>query len=146
VSSVSQSNIAISGNVTTINQTLNIGTFSFQSNPGLVTLIDVPIINISGTSGSGQAYALNIGGQTLLQIYCEPNGVSGIQNTQIILGSQQSDKVNFIAGASGSAPSSGSFIIPVSTDIFGGSNGILGTPVGWLDILVSGLGKKIPYY
>jgi len=74
------SNITSSGAVTTISNTLNIGTFSFNSNPGEVTLIDLPITSGISNSGVEQSYGFNIGGFTAAKIYAESDNISGIQN------------------------------------------------------------------
>ena len=58
----------------------------------------------------------------------------------------QADRLNVVAGNSGNSPSSGSMSLGANLNTFGGSNGVLGVPAGWLDLLISGVPRKIPYY
>jgi hypothetical protein len=141
-----QTGLAINGYQTSFYGTTNMGTFSFNANPGAVTLVELPIISGSGMSGVEQSYSLNAGGQSLLKIYAEYNGISGIQNTRIVLGTGQSDRLYINAGANGIQPASGFYSIPVAQNIFGGTGAYLGNPVGWIDVLISGIARKIPYY
>lgn len=137
--------LVISGTNTTINNTLNIGAFSFQTNAGQVTAFELPIVT-GAVSGQEQSYAFNIGGKQLLKIYAEYDGYSGIQNTRIILGTGQNDRVNINAGAAGAAPNIHSLTIPVTQNIYGGTATLPGTPSGWWTVLVSGVTARIPYY
>lgn len=52
--------------------------------------------------------------------------------------------INILAGASGTVASTGTYSAP--SVVYGQSNILMGNPAGWLDILVSGVARKIPYY
>ena len=51
-----------------------------------------------------------------------------------------------VSGISGVAPGTNTLNIPVSTPIYGGNNILMGNPQGWVNIIVSGLVRKLPYY
>lgn len=48
--------------------------------------------------------------------------------------------------ASGIAPVTVNYSVPIQTTLFGGSGGLIGSPDGWLTILISGRVAGIPYY
>ena len=64
--------------------------------------------------------------------------------TIINLGAFQKDRINFIAGNSATAPST--VVAGLVTNRYGGGTNFLGDPVGWIDIQVNGVARKIPYY
>lgn len=47
---------------------------------------------------------------------------------------------------SGSAPSTNSLSVPVSINVYGANNLLLGNPAGFAEIIVSGITYKIPFY
>lgn len=77
-----------------------------------------------------QVEILNLSGQNL----------TTIGNTLYV------NNVNAIAAISGSSPSVSSLSLPVSINTFGGLDNLMGRPAGWLQIPISGINYKIPFY
>lgn len=53
---------------------------------------------------------------------------------------------NTITAISGSAASTNLLTVPVSINTYGGINLLMGNPAGWLNIIVSGITYKSPFY
>jgi hypothetical protein len=53
---------------------------------------------------------------------------------------------NQITNVSGAAPSSNSLTVPVSINVYGNNDMLLGRPAGFISTTVSGISVKIPYY
>lgn len=71
------------------------------------------------------------------------NLISYSTNTGIIL---SGGYINLYGNTSGSSPSTTSFTLPSSEPIYGGTGNLMGKPVGWIDIYISGVLRKLPYY
>ncbi len=123
-----------------------IGALQFFENAGATTAFDLPVVSGNIASGAPQSYAFKINGVTLFKVYSEYDGASGIQNIKIIAGNTKSHRIDFIGGCSGTAPATNSLAVPITINIYGGTGFLMGNPTGWLDVLVSGVAQKIPYY
>ncbi|MDQ3014706.1 MAG: hypothetical protein M3Q73_02495, partial [bacterium] len=73
-----------SSGVTTIDN-LELGSQSFDTNAGIITWIDMPVTS-AATAGIVQSYSANIDGTSILTIYSESDGLGGIQNTRVGIG------------------------------------------------------------
>lgn len=51
-----------------------------------------------------------------------------------------------ISGMSGISPPTTLLTVPVSINVYGSNNILMGNPIGWTDIIISGIVRKIPYY
>ncbi len=109
---------------------LNVG-----SGPGRVGVNNIN--PASALDVSGNITASGIKGNGNLAI-----GSSNLINNIILSGSD----INFYGNTSGSAPATTSFLLPVNENIYGKTDAFLGSPDGWLQILVSGRVAKVPYY
>ena len=65
--------------------TLNIGNFEFSEDSGLVTFVDMPVSS-SPSAGTVESYVFKIDGENLLGVYSEADGLGGIQNKRIGIG------------------------------------------------------------
>ncbi len=65
--------------------TLNIGSFEFSEDSGLVTFVDMPV-SATPASGTSESYVFKIDGENMLTIYSEADSSGGIQNKRIGIG------------------------------------------------------------
>lgn len=115
---------------------------------------------LSGQSNySGRAFSITSGDITI-------EGGATILDGQLLIGNSSTnsfDQGNLYAGngivinsgagvlqvsmgLSGVAPSTNTLTMPVSIPTYGSTGKIMGTPIGWIDILVSGISRKLPFY
>lgn len=64
---------------------LNIGSFEFSPDSGLVTFVDMPV-TAAAASGTIESYVFKLDGDNMLSIYAESNGVGGIKNKRVGIG------------------------------------------------------------
>ena len=64
---------------------LNIGSFEFSPDSGLVTFVDMPVSSASSL-GAAQGYVFKVDGDNIMTIYSEANGVGGVQNKRVGIG------------------------------------------------------------
>ena len=74
--------IILSGNNIILNATnTEVGLLQFQSNPGVTTAFEMPVVTGSIASGAEQSYSFNTSGVSIVKVYSEYNGgTGGIQN------------------------------------------------------------------
>jgi hypothetical protein len=94
---------------------LNIGSFEFSPNSGLVTFADMPVTS-AAPLGSPQGYAFKVDGDNIMTIYSESNGAEGIQNRRIGIGTTSPASTLSIKGA-GAAPTTSSLNITNSNNL-----------------------------
>ena len=109
---------------------LNIGSFEFSPDSGLVTFVDMPV-TASAASGTVESYVFKLDGDNMMSIYAESNGVGGIQNKRVGIG-----KTNPLVNLD--VIGSGSF-----TGTVGGTGLCMGSDcrVSWSDIVAGGGGN-----
>ncbi len=54
--------------------------------------------------------------------------------------------INLYGNTSGTAPSTTLLNLPIAENIYGGTAAFLGSPEGWIDIYISGILRKLPYF
>ena len=81
-------------------QNANIGSFSFDSDAGQVSWADMPVTSNSA-SGTIESYTAQLGGNPMLTIYGESDGVGGIQNQRIGIGTTTPQYPFIVANANG---------------------------------------------
>lgn len=64
---------------------LNIGSFEFSPDSGLVTFVDMPVTS-APAAGTSESYVFKVDGDNIMTIYSESNGLGGIQNKRIGIG------------------------------------------------------------
>ncbi len=68
-----------------IGATLNVGTFEFVEDSGLITFIDMPI-SATPSVGTSESYVFKIDETSILTIYSEADSSGGIQNERVGIG------------------------------------------------------------
>ena len=71
------------------------------------------------------------------------NLISNNNNTGIIL---SGGYISLYGNTSGISPMSSLLSLPVSEQVYGDTSYLLGAPIGWIDIYISGILRKLPYY
>jgi hypothetical protein len=64
---------------------LNIGSFEFSPDSGLVSFVDMPVTS-AATAGTPEGYAFKVDGDNIMTAYSESNGTGGIQNKRLGIG------------------------------------------------------------
>ncbi len=64
---------------------LNIGSFEFSPDSGLVSFVDMPVTS-GAASGTPEGYAFKVDGDNIMTAYSESNGTGGIQNKRLGIG------------------------------------------------------------
>ncbi|QQG53037.1 MAG: hypothetical protein HY931_02275 [Candidatus Falkowbacteria bacterium] len=64
---------------------LNIGSFEFSPDSGLVSFVDMPVTS-GAASGTPEGYAFKVDGDNIMTAYSESNGAGGIQNKRLGIG------------------------------------------------------------
>jgi hypothetical protein len=64
---------------------LNIGSFEFSPDSGLVSFVDMPVTS-AVASGTPEGYAFKIDGDNIMTAYSESNGTGGVQNKRLGIG------------------------------------------------------------
>ncbi|MEI6835505.1 MAG: hypothetical protein WCK59_01610, partial [Candidatus Falkowbacteria bacterium] len=77
---------------------LNIGSFEFSEDSGLVTFADMPV-SAAATIGTPESYIFKVDGSNILSIYSEADGVGGIQNKRVGIGTSSPLYTLDVAGA-----------------------------------------------
>jgi len=65
---------------------LEMGEQAFPDNAGIVSWMDMAVTSAQSVAGTVDSYTAQIDGNALLTVYAESDGVGGIQNSQIIIG------------------------------------------------------------
>jgi len=68
-----------------VGATLNIGTFEFAADSGLVTFADMPVTS-DASIGTPESYVFKIDGDNIMSIYSESDGAGGVQNKRVGIG------------------------------------------------------------
>lgn len=68
-----------------------------------------------------------------------------LSGTKLTIGSATTDRVNFVSGDNGTAPTLAGGA-PTFTDYYGGNTNALGDPTEWLTVELGGTTRKIPTY
>jgi hypothetical protein len=74
-----------SANQIEVGAPLNIGSFEFTADSGLVTFVDMPVTS-SASIGTSQSYVFKVDGENIFTVYSESDGAGGIQNKRIGIG------------------------------------------------------------
>lgn len=74
------------------------------------------------------------------QLNLSGQNVTAVNNALYVNG------VNAIMGVSGSAATTNLLTVPVSINVYGGIDVLAGRPAGFLNVTVSGINVKIPFY
>ncbi len=64
---------------------LNIGSFEFSADSGLVTFVDMPVTS-DAEIGSPEGYAFKIDRDNIMTVYAESDGAGGVQNKRVGIG------------------------------------------------------------
>jgi len=65
--------------------TLNIGSFEFSEDSGLVSFVDMPVTS-SAPAGTPEGYVFKMDGDDIMTIYSESDGSGGVQNKRVGIG------------------------------------------------------------
>ena len=74
-----------SSNQIEVGAPLNIGSFEFSPDSGLVTFVDMPVTS-APAAGTSESYVFKVDGDNIMTIYSESNGLGGIQNKRVGIG------------------------------------------------------------
>jgi len=74
-----------SNNEIVVGGNLNIGSLVFASDSGLISAMDMPVSSVSSV-GSPQGYVFKMDGDNIMSVYSESDGVGGVQNKRIGIG------------------------------------------------------------
>ncbi|MFH0845893.1 MAG: tail fiber domain-containing protein [Patescibacteria group bacterium] len=91
---------------------LNIGSFEFTPDSGLVTFADMAVTSASPI-GTPESYVFKLDGENIMSIYSESNGAGGIQNKRVGIGTTAPTQALEVAGTIYS--STGGFKLPDGT-------------------------------
>ena len=64
---------------------LNIGSFEFSADSGLVTFVDMPV-TADASAGTSESYVFKVDGDNIMTIYSESDGMDSIQNKRVGIG------------------------------------------------------------
>ena len=78
---------------------LTLGSFSFDTNAGMVNWADMPVTSVA-TAGTVESYTAQINGNPLLTIYAQSDGSGGIQNKAVGIGTTTPSTLLTVAGTS----------------------------------------------
>ncbi|GAH21245.1 unnamed protein product [marine sediment metagenome] len=65
--------------------TLNIGSFEFNEDSGLVTFVDMPVSS-TPAAGTSESYVFKVDGDNIMTVYSEADGSGGVQNKRVGIG------------------------------------------------------------
>ena len=68
-----------------VGATLNIGSFEFAEDSGLVTLVDMPVSS-TPSAGTSESYVFKVDGDNIMTVYSEADGSGGVQNKRVGIG------------------------------------------------------------
>lgn len=103
----------------------------------------------SNSTGTGLATIVipnNINGNIFAQNYISNSNLNLISNNNVTGIIISGNDFNLYGNTSGIAPNTIPFNFPVTEPIYGGTGAMLGKPVGWIDIFLSGIKYKLPYF
>ncbi|MFA5131423.1 MAG: hypothetical protein WC467_03270 [Patescibacteria group bacterium] len=81
---------------------LNIGSFEFSPDSGLVTFVDMPVTS-AALNGTPEAYVFKLDGENIMSIIAQSNGLGGITNKGVGIGTTAVNDI-FSIGNAGVAP------------------------------------------
>ncbi|MDP2704973.1 MAG: DUF5011 domain-containing protein, partial [bacterium] len=82
---------------------LNLGALSFDTDAGILSWIDMPVTS-SASAGTVESYTAQIDGNPLLTVYAQSDGVGGIQNGRVGIGTTSPSATLTVWSATTTAP------------------------------------------